>query len=577
VRREIAIAWLLALLIGAAVVAVYAPAVDFPFVAWQDDVGLLQNKAVRAGLSAESVGWAFTETWGSSHGPLAIASHLLDFTLFGSDAGGHHATSILLHALNAMLVFGVLASATGAPLRSAAVALLLALHPIHVESVAWISERAGLLGATFGIASLGCYVVHVRRGSPVAWRFSLLFLLLSLLAKPMLVSLPLLLLLVDVWPLGRTSRAESGSQPAGSASLARLAAEKWPWLLLAAAFSVVTLVWHAHAPAVAGDAPPGLAARAANAVVSVPLYVWKLLWPTHLAVFHPYPRGSGGIGWGGLAIAGALGAIAIPAALSWRARHPATRIGLLWYAIALVPVLGIVPIGPQAIAERYAYVPAVGVYIALVFGMGDALAGRSRSVRIAAAALFLALLVPLALASRAQLETWRSSEALFRHATEVTRDNAAMHFRLATTLEGRGQLEEAIEHYRKAVEIRPDLGQAHYRFAGALMSAKQLDAAKEHYRKALDLGVANARDMMGLLLVAQGDLPAAITHYREEVQKSPGSAEARAMLAYVLSAAGDLPGALREYRTAAGLASEPSRWAAEIEALERHMRGAPRD
>jgi tetratricopeptide (TPR) repeat protein len=571
VTRDGAIAGLLALLIGAAVVAVYAPVADFPFVAWRDDTGLLQNPVVRSGLSADSLGWAFTSTWGSSFGPLAWASHMLDFTLYGSDAGGHHLTSLLLHALNAMLLFGALVSATGARLRSAAVAALLALHPIHVESVAWVSERGGLLCATFGFASLWCHVVHVRRDSPVARRFALLFLALSLLAKPMFVTLPLLFLALDPWPLRRAGAA--GSETAGGASLARLAIEKWPYLLLAAVAAGVTLAAHVQAPAVAGDAATPLPARVANAAVSVALYLWKLAWPAKLAVFHPYPAAGDGVGWSALAVVVSLAALAVIAALALRLRQPALRAGLLWYAIALLPMLGIVPIGPQAMADRYAYVPAVGIYLALVFAVAELFARRSRARQIAGAALVCALLVSLALVSRGQLQTWRSSEDLFRHATEVTRDNAAMHFRLAITLEGRGRIEEALEHYRKAVEIRPDLGDAHYRLANALLATNQLDAADVHYREALRAGVEYANDMIGLLLVVKGDLPAALAHYREEVRRRPRLAEAHAMLAHVLGLAGDLPEALREYRAAADLAAEPSRWLAEVEALERRIRG----
>jgi tetratricopeptide (TPR) repeat protein len=276
-----------------------------------------------------------------------------------------------------------------------------------------------------------------------------------------------------------------------------------------------------------------------------------------------------------LPIAAAAAAIALIAAIARPASHPAIGVGLLWYAIALVPVLGIVPIGPQAMADRYAYLPAVGIYAAIAFGAGDAIARRSRRDRTAAAALAIAVLMALAVVTRAQLAHWRSSEALFRHATEVTRDNAAMHFRLATTLEGRGRMEEALEHYRKAVEIRPDLGLAHYRLASVLMSLKMADAAHAHYREAVRAGVEVANDMIGLLLMSQRKLPEALAHYREAARRNPRSAEARAMLAYVLSATGDLPGALREYRAAAKLASDPLRWSAEIEAVERRMRGEP--
>jgi len=571
VTRDGAIAGLLALLIGAAVVAVYAPVADFPFVAWRDDTGLLQNPVVRSGLSADSLGWAFTSTWGSSFGPLAWASHMLDFTLYGSDAGGHHLTSLLLHALNAMLLFGALVSATGARLRSAAVAALLAFHPIHVESVAWVSERGGLLCATFGFAALWCHVAHARRGSPVAQRFALLFLALSLLAKPMLVTLPLLFLLFDRWPLRRVGTA--GSETAARTSLARLAIEKWAYLLLVAVAAAVTLAAHVQAPAVVGDAAPPLPARIANAAVAGAVYLWKLAWPANLAVFHPYPISGGGVGWSALAVALALAALALIAAVALRLRQPALRVGLLWYAIALLPVLGIVPIGPQAMADRYAYVPAVGIYLAVVFAVADLFALRSRARQIAGAALFCALMVSLALVSRGQIQTWRSSEALFRHATEVTRDNAAMHFRLAITLDGRGRIEEALEHYRKTVEIRPDLGDAHYRLANMLLSTDQLDAADAHYREAIRAGVEHASDALGLLLVVKGDLPAALEHYREAVRRHPESADARAILAHVLGLTGELSEALREYRAAADLAAEPSRWSTEIETLERRIRG----
>jgi tetratricopeptide (TPR) repeat protein len=556
--------------------ALYAPVTGFPFVDWDDDLLLLKNPWIRSGLTAANVQMSFITVLQANWAPLTWISHMLDFSLYGMDAGGHHRTNLLLHAANVVLLFGALRAATGAIWRPAAVAVLFALHPVNVESVAWVSERKGLLAMAFGLGSLWCYAAHARGGSPRIRLLAMILLALGMMAKALLVTLPILFLLLDYWPLDRLSKGDADSAGRARRPFLRLVAEKWPYFVIVFAAIAAALQAQVGGGAVRQFSALPLAPRLANAIVSYARYLGKLLWPQDLAAFYPHPNLPGGTPWDAGDVAAAAALLALLVAAAWRIGHPALRVGLTWYAITLVPMIGIIQMGSQAIADRYLYLPAIGVFIAAVWGVADTLSERAPRLRIAGGGLFLALLVPLALASRQQIEVWRGSEALFRHAVEVTDANYDMHFTLANTLRKNGRIEEAIAEYRNALEIYPWMGRAHYNLAITFRGEGQIDAAIEHYRLAAKspLGTAaRARAELGRLLISEGDMPGSLAHYREEIALHPNSLDAWVTLAHLLRLNGDLPEAIHAYEKVAALAPEDDRWPKAVEEVRQQIEG----
>lgn len=447
----------LVLLLAALTCAVFGRAVAFPFVNFDDNTYLYDNPFIARGLSLEAVGWALTTTRGGIWHPLTWLSHLLDVELFGLRPWGHHLVNVLLHAVNAGLLFTVLRGFTGARWRSWLVAALFAIHPLRVQSVVWASERKDLLSALLGLTALWLYQRHVRRPSPGGRLALAAVFALGLAAKPMLVTLPALLLLLDWWPLGRfAASAAPGRGSAGRA--AALLREKVPLIAIAALFGLIAL----HAQRSIGalmdlDAYP-TAGRVTNALVAAAVYVGKMLVPVNLAVFYPQP--AGGAGW--LAAAGAialLAAVTAAAALSSR-RRPHLLAGWLWFLAALLPVSGLIQVGHQALADRYTYFPLIGLTVAAVWGLAEASSRRPplRAVLVAAAT---AVLAALAAASWREVGHWRDSEHLMRRALAVTRDNYTAHNNLATALMAQARYDEAIPHLEATLRIRPDHFHAH--------------------------------------------------------------------------------------------------------------------
>jgi len=404
-----------ALALFVATLLLYAPSGRFAFLNYDDDVYVTANEGVRGGLSAAGLRWAFTTGHAANWHPLTWLSHQLDVTLFGLDAGAHHRTNAVLHALNAALAFLALRALTGAPLRSALAAALFAWHPLRVEAVAWVAERKELLATACGLACLLAYASWARRGGAPRLALAWTFLALGLLAKPMLVTLPFVLLLLDRWPLGRGAGAARWR-------------EKLPFLLLALASAAVTWSVQRAGGALGPLESVGPGTRLANAALATALYLGKTLVPTGLAVFHPHPALGGGPA--PLAVALALAALAACTALAFRARRrvPAVWTGWLWFTGTLVPVLGLVQVGLQGWAERYTYLPSLGLGLALVWGLA-ALAERAHAERAALAGA-LAVLALAGLGTLRQLATWRDSRTLFTHAVAVD-GSAVAHVQLA--------------------------------------------------------------------------------------------------------------------------------------------------
>jgi Flp pilus assembly protein TadD len=435
------------------------------------------------------VAWAFTTARTGNWHPVTWISHMLDCQLYGLKPAAHHLTNLLFHAANVLLLFALLRLGTGAVWRSALVAALFAWHPMHVESVAWVAERKDVLSTFFGLLTLGAYGLYVRqaraerRKRELLYALALLLYALSLMSKPMLVTLPFVLLLLDYWPLGRREEGRGERGGGGGMGWPKLLLEKVPFFALALACSVATLVLqHADGALLSGSALP-VRARVANASVSYLRYVGKLFWPAHLAVLYPLPASWPAV----LAAAGVLFILGIPAVVLLNVRNrPYLPVGWLWFIGTLVPVIGLVQAGSQAMADRYSYLPYVGLFVIIAWGLGD-IAARLPRVKPALVAIASGGLVACICCARQQLRYWQDSLTLFDHTVSVTSDNPIALCDLAVDLMDRGRFEEGIERAQQALALQPDMPRAEaalgYGFSGELKSADAI----EHYRRALQL------------------------------------------------------------------------------------------
>jgi len=516
---------LVCLLLAAAVAAVYGRSLSFGFVGYDDPDFLERNPQVSAGLTGAGAAWALTAVVAANWHPVTLLSHMLDAELFGTRAAGHHATNLAFHALNACLLFAGLCAATRARWPSAFAAALFALHPLNVEAVAWVSQRKTLLSTTFALLVLLAWGAWARRRG--AWRYGLVagLLALGLAAKPMLVTLPLALLLVDFWPLGRLRAARE---------LWLRLAEKLPLLLLGAAAAAVAFqVQRASGAMGPVDLATALRVGLPNAVLSLAWYLSKALWPAGLAVHYPHPwlPGSGGTPPGALELLGAAAVLAAASLALLASRRPAAVAGWLWFLGTLVPVLGFVQVGTQATADRYAYLPGIGLWV-LVSWLGAELAPRLPA-RALVAALAVGVLGALGVASFAQTAHWRDSRSLYARAVQVSPRDTAMLFNLGNTLREAGDLEGAIDLYRRSLEVDPGRLEARVQWGVTLVQARRPAEAEEQYRRALsaDPDHAAAHYNLALLLGQRGELDQAIEHFERVLSVRPGSKLARRGLA----------------------------------------------
>ncbi len=489
----------------------------YPFVAYDDGFYILDNSKVTAGLSWAGVRWAFTTFHEANWHPLTWLSHQLDSSLFGLWAGGHHLTNLAIHLANTVLLCHLLFRLTGNPWRSALVAALFAIHPLHVESVAWVAERKDLLCSLFVMLTLHAYYQHTK-GTRGAYLLALALFVAALLAKPMAVTVPFLLLLLDFWPLNRTS----------TTPWQRLCVEKIPFLILAIASSVVTVIAQRSGGAIVSIQNADIPLRLANAVVSVARYLRRMFWPNDLAALYPFPLAIPA--WQVTASAAMIVAL-LAGAIIWRHRRPYLLFGILWFLGMLVPVSGLIQVGQQGMADRYTYLPLIGVFICLVWLVADLAAARQiRQSYLAAVGLML--LVACWLSTSTQLSYWRSSEALFRRALAVTSRNFVMHLNLGNEYKNSGRLNEAINEYLIAVRIMPLNPDTHYYLADGLHAAGRLDEAVVQYQLALRIkpNFAEAHNNLGATFYKLGRLAEAIIHYTEALRLNPNDPIARTNL-----------------------------------------------
>jgi len=551
-------------LLGTAIFAiallVYRAAAGFGFVNVDDQTYLTSNAVVQGGLSWEGVRWAFGSMHGSNWHPLTWLSHMADVSLFGMDAGRHHAVSVAIHAVNGVLLFAWLRGATGSTWRSALTAALFAVHPLHVESVAWVAERKDVLSTLLWLVALIAWTGWVRNRG--AWRYGVVLLAfaLGLLAKPMVVTLPFALLLVDAWPLGRLGGL-TPDEPFDPRKAWPLLREKLPLFALSLASAAVTVVAQREV-AISSLEGISLGDRVANAVVSIAAYLGQTVWPSGLAAFYPHPSvGGAPLAWWMVAGSAMLLVALSVIAFACRRSCPWLPWGWLWFLGTLVPVIGIVQVGVQARADRYTYIPSIGILVAACWTVGW-LAGASRARRIAAAAISAAALAALAAAAAAQVETWRSSEALWRHAIAVTERNWAAWAGLGDALHESGRFEESVAAGQESLRMNPRNARAWNVVGIGLAQLGRMDEAASHLQEAvrLDPRYGEAWYNLGISYGVRGDHARAADALSRAAALEPDNPNAWANLAVARFRAGDRAGAEEALRQVERL--DPARAAA---------------
>jgi tetratricopeptide (TPR) repeat protein len=557
---------------------VFGQTLGHEFVNFDDHVYVYENPVITGGLTLPGIIPAFTHSHARNWHPLTTISHMLDCQLFGLNAGGHHFTNVLLHTIAVVLLFLVLRQMTGGPTRtgsvwqSAFVAALFAIHPLHVESVAWISERKDVLSGVFFMLMLGAYVRYARQPSAARYITMSILFACGLMSKPMLVTLPFVLLLLDYWPLGRgpafaklpspkrfsESRATARQADVGSQwSVVRsLVFEKVPLFALSGASCLATLLVQRQAAGSIDQLP--FAWRVNNAIVTSIAYIWQMLWPVKLAVFYPHPDNR--LPFWQVILAMAL-IIAITAAvIASRQKRPYLITGWFWYLGMLVPVIGLVQVGEQARADRYTYLPQIGLYLALAWTIADLSVSWRRRREILGVAT-ATLITALTWRALIQASYWKKSETLWTHTLAVTTDNGVAYNNLGFIFLQRGELDEAISHFQTALNIRANNPQTHYNLGSALVHnnlgnalvrKKLVDEAIAHYEKAVELrpDYADGHYNLGSALLQEGRIDEAIAHWQKTVSIQPNDAEAHTTLGDALLRKGEIGQAIAQYQAA---------------------------
>ncbi len=554
---------ILCLLLIAVTLAVYWPAVHCDFLNLDDTYYFTANHHVQTGLKPANIAWAFTTQYASNWHPLTWLSLMLDAELFGTGPSGPHFTNLLLHAANTVLLFLLLRRLTAAAWRSAVVAALFALHPLHVESVAWVAERKDVLSTFFGLLSLLFYAGYAQKRSRVEGRGSgalaeslapdprpsifdyslaLLFFAFGLMSKPMLVTLPLVMLLLDWWPLKRFAIHDLRF------TILRLVWEKIPFFLLSAASCVVTYIAQQKGGSVVSLMRISLAGRIENAFVSYARYLCKTFWPSPLVVLYPHP-----IHWdAGLIVFSLVLVIGFSVAALWFGRkHPYVPVGWFWFVGTLVPVIGLVQVGIQSMADRYTYLPLIGVFMVVVWGFDEA---RVKWRLPESLVLFLVGMALLAGAwvTRNQLGYWRDSETLFRYALAVTENNSLAYNNLGICLSEKGQQADAMDCFQKSLRIKPDNADALCNMGNVLTRAGQWDEAADYFHRALKIAPDRPEVLsnLGLVQVNQKQYAEAKANFEKALQGDPDSPSAHNNLATVLFVERRFDEAARHFREA---------------------------
>jgi protein O-mannosyl-transferase len=563
---------LICVLLGVGTLAIFWPVLHHEFLNLDDQDYVTQNEHVLGGLTWENTQWAFQAGYASNWHPLTWLSHMLDVQLFGLKPGWHHGVNLLLHIANSLLLFLLFKRMTGARWRSAFVAALFALHPLHVESVAWVAERKDVLSTFFFMLTLLAYTKYVEEKaesrkqkaevvehgghfqlSAFCFRLSAWYGLalglfaLGLMSKPMLVTLPFVLLLLDYWPLQRlrlcdsTSEVQSSKLKTQRSTFLSLLREKIPFLLLSASSCFITWLAQKRGGAIATleAIPTGL--RIENALVSYCAYLGKMIWPAPLAAYYPMPEA---IPAGKVTLAAVALLLVTTLVLAARHKRPCLIVGWLWYLGTLIPVIGLVQVGLQSMADRYTYIPLIGPFFALTWGIADSAILNSQFSRKCAVAVFpLSLLAVCATFTLSQVRFWRDSETLHRHTLAVTTNNPLTHLNLGSALAEQGEFDEAAGQFSAAVHIKPSYAAAQSNWGFVLSLQGKFDQAIAHYRAALQINPRLARThyLLGSALTRLGQRDQALAEYRSALEINPDAPPALNDLAWALATAADAP------------------------------------
>jgi tetratricopeptide (TPR) repeat protein len=532
---------LAALVIAAAVALVYAPVRHFQFVSWDDRFVVLSNRHVIHGLTGQSLWWALTTTYDGNWIPLTWLSHLVDVSLFGLRPGWHHVVNVVIHLVNVVLLFGLLRRLTGESTKSWVVAALFALHPLNVGSVAWVTERKGLLGATGFLLALWAYQKYVNDRR--LWRYGVVIVMMcaSVMAKPMGVTLPIVLLLLDVWPLRRVTIGA-----ASRGTWLRLVVEKLPLAAISVGVGALTIVTQGRAGAVApGDVYP-LAQRLANVPVAYLRYLGKLFWPVNLSAYYPLPPQALPAWWLiALAVAFLLGVTLLAVRLA--TERPFFLLGWGWFVLMLLPTIGLVQISNATMSDRFMYLPGIGIFITVAWGLPLVLA-RVAAPRIALP-IAAVTLAALAVDARVQLAYWSDSIALWQRSLDVAPEyNVRALFGVPEALAAAGRTEEGIARYRDGLRLAPTSAEMHDGLGRALVERGEFDEARQEFTTAvmLDPGLIEAHNNLGALLARQGNLPGAIDQYSTALKLDADFPIAHFNLGLALAASGQLDEGIRE-------------------------------
>ena len=530
--------------------AVFGQTLWDDFVNYDDPSYVYQNTRITSGINLANVAWAFTHIHSGNWHPLTTITHMLDCQLHGLNAGWHHFTNVLLHAIAVVLLFVALQQMTGALWRSAFVSAVFAVHPLHVESVAWIAERKDVMSAVFFMVTLLAYLNYTRAPSIGRYLTVALAVVLGLMSKPMLVTLPFVLLLLDYWPLGRfeAHRSKTGRQ------VLQPVLEKIPLIVLSAVSSIVTFL--AQRGAIGWTEQLPVSARISNALVAYAVYIRQMFWPAGLAVFYPHPENRLPALEISLALIVLVGITT--AAFHFRKKAPYFITGWLWYLGMLVPVIGLVQVGWQGHADRYTYLPQIGLYIAVTWAVTD-FTRSWRFQRMALTAAGVVVLGALTWSSRLETAYWRDSETLFTHALAVTRNNDVALNNLGIIFLEKGRLDDAISNLQAAIDLRPENAPAHDNLAKALLQKGQVAEAMVHYRKFLEIEPENveARNTLGTALIQQGKLREAIGQWQDALAIQPENGNAASNLAWVFATCPE--DSIRDARHAVELAEKALR------------------
>jgi tetratricopeptide (TPR) repeat protein len=554
------------LVLALTTLAVYWQVRNHDFVNYDDNVYVSDNANIQAGITLEGIRWAVTSTIARNWHPVTCLSLMLDYQLFGLNPGAFHMTNVLFHTANSLLLLLVFSKMTGRIWQSAFVAAVFALHPLHVESVAWVAERKDVLSAFFWMLTMWAYVRYAERPNPARYSLVTAFFVLGLMAKPMLVTLPFVLLLLDYWPLnrlragkldsnGNSRRLDSVATTYQKSTVGGLVKEKIPLFIFSAVFSIITFLVQQQGGTMRSLEMIPLRIRIANAMVSYVNYIQKMIVPTKLAVFYPHPGNELPLSH---AIIAAIAIVGISVVIiRYSRRRPYLAVGWLWYIGTLVPVIGLVQVGQQAMADRYSYVPLTGLFIIIAWGVPDILS-RWRHRNIALALITAPVLIALMLTTRLQLCYWQNSITLFEHTINVTNNNHTAHNNLANALADEGKDEAAIAHYQKALQINPNYIRARYNLGNSLGKLGKLNDAVAHWTEVLclDPNHADAHNNLGCVLLKQGKFDEAVSHFRQALNLKPNDLAVKNNLARAIEDRQKTEQALNYYTRANALADQ---------------------